>query len=195
MPSPRSKTGQNCYVTPAFSGVPDAKRADKIRIGHLTRAFSGAQKRAELLRNPCILGSPLRQGRGENQNWPPHTCLLRGPKRGRDRYVIPAFSGVTNAKYGDKIRIHHLTRAFSEGQKRAELLRNPCILGGPLLQARGQIKNSPPNPCLLGGLIEGGVATQLLHSQGSPTPSAVTKSRIGHLTRAFSGAQNRGIAT
>ena len=61
MPSRGPKRGQNCYVTPAFSGVPYAKRVDKIRRGHLTRAFSRAQKRAELLRNPCNLGGALRQ--------------------------------------------------------------------------------------------------------------------------------------
>ena len=35
------------------------KRGEKIRSDYLTLAFSGAQKRAELLRNPCILGDPL----------------------------------------------------------------------------------------------------------------------------------------
>ena len=52
------KRGRNCYVTPAFPGIPNAKRGDKIRIGYLTLAFSGAQKRAELVRNPCIHGDP-----------------------------------------------------------------------------------------------------------------------------------------
>ena len=40
----------NCYVTPAFSGVPN--KGEKIRSGCLTHAFSGAQKRAELLCTP-----------------------------------------------------------------------------------------------------------------------------------------------
>ena len=43
-------------MTPPFSGIP--KEGDKIRSGCLTLAFSGAHKRAELLRNPCILGMP-----------------------------------------------------------------------------------------------------------------------------------------
>ena len=64
------KRGQNCYITPAFSGVPNAKCGEKIKSGCLTPAFSGAQKRAELLRNPCILGGPQCQARGENQKWP-----------------------------------------------------------------------------------------------------------------------------
>ena len=67
LPSLGPKRGRNCYVTPAFSGIPNAKRGKKIRSGYLTPAFLGAQKRAELLRNPCILGDPQRQARGENQ--------------------------------------------------------------------------------------------------------------------------------
>ena len=37
---------RECYVIPAFSGIPN--KGDKIRSGYLTRAFLGAQKRAEL---------------------------------------------------------------------------------------------------------------------------------------------------
>ena len=76
------KRRRNCYVTPAFSGIPNAKRGEKIRSDYLTLAFPGTQKRAELLRNPCILGDPQRQARGQNQKWLPHPCLLRGPKEG-----------------------------------------------------------------------------------------------------------------
>ena len=58
LPSQGSKRGQKCYITPEFSGVPNAKRGEKIEtiIGYLTLAFSGAQKRAEMLRHLCILG-------------------------------------------------------------------------------------------------------------------------------------------
>ena len=82
LPSRGPKRGRNCYVTPAFSGIPNAKRGEKIRSGYLTLAFSGAQKRAEVLHNLCILGGPQRQARGENQNWLPHFRLLGGPKDG-----------------------------------------------------------------------------------------------------------------
>ena len=94
LPSREPKRGRNCYITPAFSGVPNKgdkikagpkegenatpplhsrgspTKGNKIRSGSLTPAFSGAQKRADLLRNPCILGGPQRQARGENQKWP-----------------------------------------------------------------------------------------------------------------------------
>ena len=84
LPSLGPKRGQNCYVSPAFLGVPNAKRGDKIRSEYLTPAFSGAEKRAEVLRDPCMLGDPQRQAQGENQKWLPHPCLLRGPKESRN---------------------------------------------------------------------------------------------------------------
>ena len=82
LPSPGPKRGRNCYVTPAFSGIPNANREEKIRSGYLTLAFSGAQERTELLRKPRILGGPQRQTRGQNQKSIPHACLLGGPKEG-----------------------------------------------------------------------------------------------------------------
>ena len=79
---------QKCYRTAPTKG-------NKITIGCLTPAFSGTQKRAELLRNPCILRGP--QQRGQIHNW---------PNRGRKCYVTLAFSGVP--KQGDKIRSQNL---------------------------------------------------------------------------------------
>ena len=52
LPSRGATSGRNCYVTPAFSGVPNAKRGEKVRSGYLTHALSGAHKWAEVLRNP-----------------------------------------------------------------------------------------------------------------------------------------------
>ena len=56
LPFQGAKSGRNCFVTPAFSGVPN--KGDKIRSGYITHAFSGAQKWAELLRNTGVLGVP-----------------------------------------------------------------------------------------------------------------------------------------
>ena len=100
----------------------------------------------------------------------------RGPRRGWNCYVTPAFLGVPNAKRGDKIRRGYLTHAFSGAQKRVELLRNPCILGGPWRQARGQNQKGLPHPCLVDGPKGGGIASEPLHSRGSLAPSAGTKS-------------------
>ena len=82
LPSWGPKRGRDCYVTPAFSGIPNTKQGEKIKSGYLTPAFLGAQKGAGLLRNPCILGDPQHQAQGENQKWLPHPCLLEGPKGG-----------------------------------------------------------------------------------------------------------------
>ena len=53
----------------------------------------------------------------------------QGHKRGRNCYVTPAFSGVPNK--GEKIRSGYLTPTFLGDDKRAEVLCNPCNLGGP----------------------------------------------------------------
>ena len=56
----RWEKSRNGYLTRAFSGVPNAKRGEKIRSANLTLAFTGASKRAEVQRHPCILGGPER---------------------------------------------------------------------------------------------------------------------------------------
>ena len=133
------KRGQTCYVTPAFSGFPNAKRREqnqkwspakghKIRSGYLTPAFLGAQKRAEMLRHPCILREPERQAREQNQKWLPHLCILRDPQRqarGAKSEVVP-----------------------NTGEQNQRWMPHPCLCEGPK---------------------EGGNATSPLYSQGSPT--------------------------
>ena len=66
LPSWGPKTGRDCGVTSAFSGVPNTKRGGKIRSGYLTPAFLGAQKGAGLRRNLRILGGPQHQAQAEN---------------------------------------------------------------------------------------------------------------------------------
>ena len=53
LPSQRPTSGQNCYVSPAFSGLP--KKGDKTKSGYISLAFSRAQKWAELLCKPFVL--------------------------------------------------------------------------------------------------------------------------------------------
>ena len=84
-------------------------------------------------------------------------CLLGGPQtRGQNQKWLP-----------------HPT--FLGTHKWVEVLHNPCILGGP--QTSGQNQKWLPHPCLLGGPKEGGIATQPLHSLGSPNKG--TKSKPG----------------
>ena len=82
-PSSGPRRGRNSYVTLALSGVPNAKRGEKIRIGYLTLAFSGVQKKAELLSNPYLLGGPQRHAQGENEKAEllRNPCILGGPHR------------------------------------------------------------------------------------------------------------------
>ena len=67
-------------------------KGNKLRSGHPNAAFSGAQKRAEILCHPCILGGP--QQRGVNSDVAASPLPSRRPKRGRNCYVTLAFSGV-----------------------------------------------------------------------------------------------------
>ena len=66
LPSSGPKRGRDCYVTLAFSGVPDAKHGEKTRSGYLTPASLGAQKGSGLRRNPCILGGAQCQAQRVN---------------------------------------------------------------------------------------------------------------------------------
>ena len=81
-------------------------------MGCLSHAFSGAQKWAELLRQPSILGGP--QQRGAKSELAASAMPSRGPKSGRKCYVTPAFSGVPN-----------------KGEQNQNSLPQPCLLGGP----------------------------------------------------------------
>ena len=154
LPSRGPKRGRKCYVTPAFSGVPNAKCGDNISSGYLTLAFLGARKRAGLLRNPWVRNVK----RGDKISSATSPRLSLRPIRGQNWYATPAFSWVPNTKHADKIRNGYLNPAFSGAEKRAELLRNPHILGRPHCKAQGGNQKWLPHPCLLGGPKEGGSA-------------------------------------
>ena len=85
LPCHGPEKGHKCDVTPAFSRIPNAKRGEqyqkcfptkgnKIRSACLTPAFSGAQKRAEMLRHLCILGGPQHRGAKSEVATSPLTC-------------------------------------------------------------------------------------------------------------------------
>ena len=130
LPSRGPKRGRKCYATPAFSGVPN--EGGKIISAYLTAALSETKKRAEVLRNPCILGCTKQ--RGQRQKWLPHHCLLKGPKEGGS--ATPSLHSRGSPTKAGKIRSGYFTPTFLEAPKMAEVLRNPCILRGP--QQRGQ---------------------------------------------------------
>ena len=85
LPSRGPKRGRKCYVTPAFLGIPkQGGGGGQIIYGFLTPAFSGAQKRAEMLCRPCIVAN----------------LQTKGDKI-RIGCLTPAFSGVPKKR--DKI--------------------------------------------------------------------------------------------
>ena len=114
MPSRWPKRGRNCYLTPAFSGVPDAKRGEKIRVGYLTDVFLGAQKGTELLRNRCVLKVPQSKG---------HKIIIG--------YLTPTISG---AQKGTELLRDPCILGGLQRQVRGpnwSWLPHPCLLGGP----------------------------------------------------------------
>ena len=80
-------------------------------MGYITPAFSGAQERAEWLRNPCILGGPPEKGTKTELATSPLDS--RGPESGRNCDVTPAFSGLPK-----------------KGGRNQNWLHHPCLLGG-----------------------------------------------------------------
>ena len=67
------------YIINTLAINQDVQYLLQITSGYLTPAFSGAQKRAELLRNSCILGGPQCQARGQKQKCGSRYPQLKGP--------------------------------------------------------------------------------------------------------------------
>ena len=181
LPSRGPKGGQNCNVTLRSRG--SRTKGNKIRSAYLIHGFSGGQRRAKVLRNPCVLGGP--QKRGTKSEMATSPLPSRGAKRGRNSYISPAFSGVPNKEEENQKWLPH--PCLLGGAKSAAVLRNPCISGDP--QQGGQHQNLLPHSCLLVGPKEGGIAMQPLRSRGSPTKG--TKISSACLTAVFSGARKR----
>ena len=205
-------SGRKCYITPAFSGVP--KQDDKVNRGPQVggRATSPlrsrgspnnetkskvAQKWAEVLHHPCVLGGP--QTRGQGQRW---------PTSGRKCYITPAFSGVP--RRGDKAKggpqvggsaTSPLRSRESQNKgtrsmvahKWAEVLHHPYVTGGPQTRGRTQRWPTSGRKCYItpafsgvpkqgakvnGGPPVGGSATSPLSSRGFPIKG--TKSKVAH---------------
>ena len=182
--SRRPKRGRNCYITPALSMVPNAKRRGKFIGGCLTPTFCEAQKTAEILRHPCVVRSPQQQG-GEGSKirsgcptptfskaqkraeMVRHPCILGGPQR----QAQEAKSEVVASPL--------LSRGPKRGRK---CYATPPLSGNPNAKRREQNQKWLPHPYFPRGPKEGGNATSPLHCRGSPTPSAGSKIRSGCLT-------------
>ena len=100
LPSRRAKRVRKCYATPVFSGIPKP-RGDTIRIGRLDYAFSGAQKRAAMLRHPCILGDL--QTKGDTIRIGCLKSAFSGAQKRAEMLGHPCILGDPQTK-GDKIK-------------------------------------------------------------------------------------------
>ena len=152
-------------------GFPTLRRGSKIRTGCLTPTFSGAQKRAEMLHQPCIVRGPQRQARGAKSEMAASPLLSRGPKRGRKCYISPRSPESRTPSAGSNMTSGCLTPTFLESEKGAEMLRHHCTLGGPNAKRGEQNRKRLPHTYFLGVPKKGGNATSPLHSRGSRKPS------------------------
>ena len=178
------------YITLAFSEVPNAKRGDKIRSGYFTLAFSGAQKRAEMLHHPYSLGGLQCQARGENQKWLPHPCLLGDPEEG---------GGGTSS-------LHSRGSAMPSPEKESEVATSdvpsrgprkvwkcyvtPAFLGVPSTKHGDQIRSGYLTPAFSGAQKR---AEGLCHPciLGVSNAKRGDKIRSDYLAPAFLGAKKR----
>ena len=114
-------------MSPLHSRASQTK-GNKIRHGYLTPAFSGAQKRAEMLCHPCILGHPKQRGTKLDVATSPLPSW--GRKRGRKCCATPVFSGTSKKGEQNQTWLPH---PYLLGPKRG--LCDPCIIGHPKQRA------------------------------------------------------------
>ena len=136
-------SGQNCHITPAFSGVP--KGGDKVKGGPQVSRSAISPLRSRGSHYPCVLGG--RKTSRQSQRW---------PTSGRKCYITPAFWGVP--KQGEEVKGDQQVGGSATSPQRsagspnkgtkskvahkwAELRHHPCVLGGP--QTRGQSQRPP----------------------------------------------------
>ena len=104
----------------AFLGIPNKgeqnqkwspTKGDKIRISCLTPTFSRAQKRAELLRHPCILGGP--QTKGDKIRSGCLTPAFSGAQKRAEMLCHPCILGVPKQR-GTQSEVKTYTRGNND---------------------------------------------------------------------------------
>ena len=171
MPSRGPTRGRNCYVTSAFSGVPDASAERKSEVPNSPLPSRGPRKGTRYV-TPAFSVGPERQAKGTQSEVATIPMPSHGPKKEHKCNITPAFSEVPNAKRGYKIRIAYLTPASSGVQNpNPNVLHNHCIIGGSP-QKGDKIRSG----YLAIAFSRAKRRAELLHHacivQGSPTPSA-----------------------
>ena len=119
--SPRPIIGRKCYVTPAISGVHNAKCGEQHPKWLAHPFLLGGPKKGGKATSPMhSRGSPTPSTVSKVRNWfltkktisevAAPALPSQGPKSRRNCYVRPAFSGFPNK--GDNIRNSRLTAAY-----------------------------------------------------------------------------------
>ena len=144
MPSQGPQSGQKCYVTPAFSGVPKNEEQNQNWLPQLC-LLEEPKSGPMWYVTPAFLGVPNKWE--QNQNWMTQPCLLKGGKVGRSATSPLHSPGSTTM--GNKIRIGCLRYAFSGAQKGSKCYVIPAFSGVPNNGEQNQ--NWLPQVCLLGG--------------------------------------------
>ena len=159
----------------------------KVRTGCIANGLSGAEKRAEVLRHPRILGGP----KCGKENHKSHPCL-QGGQKAAEVLRHPCILGRTQHQVrGAKSEAAPSPLPSQGAEKRVEMLCHLRILGGSQRQTREGKSEEALSSLPSRGSKKSGSATPLLHSRGSPTPSTGSKNRRSCLTIAFSDGQKR----
>ena len=138
LPCRGPKRGRKCFVIPAFSGIVNERVQNQKRMPH--PCLLGAHTRAEMLTSPLHSRGSSTKGAKTTSGY-----LRPGPKEGRNA-TSPLHSRGSSTN-GTKITRGCLTLAFSGAQKRAEMLRQPCILGDPQQTGAKLAVAASPLPC------------------------------------------------
>ena len=136
--SGQPKRGQKCYVTPASSGVRNAKRGEQNKKWLSHPCLLGGQKEGGNALPPLpSRGSPTPSAGINITNDCLNPDFLDAEKRAEMLRIPCILGGTPTPSAGSKIRSGYLTPAFSGGKKRAEMLCHTCLLREPPWQGRG----------------------------------------------------------
>ena len=188
--------GQWGYITPAFSRLPKAQHADRIRAGYGERLIFGAYGWTRWLHLPYHLGGPqenhlhlrnqcnprgvcwqrpyktmltlcrLYPAQGGKEKWLPRPRYREGPTRRKRGCISPPFSSVANPKHGDEIIVPCLKPTLVGAHLWTKCLHHRCHVGDSLCSPRGRMRKQLPNTCQFKGPLVGKVAEPPQASRG-----------------------------
>ena len=95
---------------------------------------------------PAFSRSPT----GSNSEVASSRLLSQGPRRGRKCYGTPAFSGVPNAKCGERMSTRYLTPTFSGPRRGRKCYVTLALPGVPDAKRRGKIRSGYLTPAFSG---------------------------------------------